>query len=216
MMRKILASILVFMLLFSFSACSLLNGDGAAGGTQVDGTAQNGTSASDETGMAGQDTNTAVNETSASDSQTDSTSATGKKVKVTLYFASDDNSALKKEERDIQVIDGAILKACILALIDGPATQGFGKTIPEDTVIRGISIKDGVATVDFSKEFLNTNGIGEIAARLSVVNTLTEIKGIEKVHLHIEGADMIGPSGMPLGDMSPALLDADGNPAPGD
>ena len=212
-MKRILVTILIFIFAFSISACSLLN-DGAGTGTQLDGTAKNGTTATDNTGADRLDTT--ANETSTVDSQIDSTSATGKTINVTLYFATDDNSALKKEERDIQVVDGAILKACILALIDGPSTQGLRKTIPEGTVIRGISIKDKVATVDLSKEFENTNGLEEIVARLSVVNTLTEINGVEKIRLHIEGNDMIGPSGMPLGDMGPALLDTDGNPVAGE
>lgn len=218
-MKRLLATIFIFTLVFSISACSLLDGDAITGtqktGTQKDDTVQNGTPAAEDTDTNGQGDNTGTNGTSTADPQTDSTSATGKIIKVTLYFATDDNSALKKEEREIQVVDGAILKACILALIDGPNTQGLRQTIPEGTAVRGISIKDSVATVDFSKEFKKTNGLEEIVARLSVVNTLAEINGIEKVRLRIEGADLIGPSGMPLGEMSPALLDADGNPLSG-
>lgn len=212
-MKKILVSMIILILAISFSACSLLNGD-AATSTQKDDAAQSGTPATDNTGADGQDT--AENETSTVDSQTDSTAATGKTIKVSLYFATDDNSALKKEEREIQVINGAILKASILALIDGPNTEGLRQTIPKGTKIRGISIKDMVATVDLSKEFTQTNGVAEIVARLSIVNTLAEINGIEKVRLHIEGKELIGPSGMSLGDMSPALLDAEGNPVAGE
>lgn len=212
-MKKIFVAILIFILAFSFSACSLLK-EGATTGTQKDDAAQTGTSETEKAGAAGQDT--AASETSTAGSQTDSTTASGKTIKVALYFATDDNSALKQEEREIQVVNGAILKAIIFALIDGPTTQGLRKTIPEGTVLRGISIKDKVATVDFSKEFEKTNGLEEIVARLSVVNTLTGINGIEKVRLHIEGNDMIGPSGMPLGDMSPALLDTDGKPIAGE
>jgi len=214
-MKRILATMFIFILAVSFSACSLLDGI-AASNTQTDRTAQNGTPASEDTSTAGQGTSTTTNNTSTSDSIADSTTAIGKTIKVTLYFATEDNSALKKEEREIQVIDGAILKACILALIDGPKTQGLRQTIPAGTEIRGISTKEGVATVDFSKEFQKTNGLEEVVARLSVVNTLAEINGIEKVRLRIEGAEMIGPSGMPLGEMSPALLDADGKPLPGE
>lgn len=212
-MKRLLVSIIICLLAFTFSACSLL-GESAAAGTQLDGTANSSAPVEDNTGIDGQDTS--VNESSTPDSQADGNTAGGKTIKVTLYFATDDNSALKKEEREVQVVEGAILKACVLALIDGPHTQGLRKTIPEGTEIRGISIRDGVATVDFSKEFENTNGLEEVTARLAVVNTLTEINGIEKVRLHIEGNDLIGPSGMPLGDMSPALLDANGNPVAGE
>ncbi len=212
-MKKIILVILLFVLTFSSAACSLLNGDTAAN-TQREDTAQDGTPAANNTSTNGE--NSAAKESSTRDTQTDSTAATGKMMKVKLYFAAEDNSALITEEREVQVIDGAVLKASILALIDGPTVQGLGKTIPEGTVIRGISIKNKVATVDFSKEFGKTNGLGEIVARLAVVNTLTEFEGVEKVRLRIEGTDMIGPSGMPLGEMGPALLDADGIPVSGE
>lgn len=213
-MRRVLSLIMIFIFALSFSACSLL--ESVAAGTKTGGSAKNGTTAAENTAKAGQDTGNPADKTAAPDSKADSTTATGKTIKVTLYFATEDNSALKKEEREVQVIDGAILRACILALIDGPRTKGLRQTVPAGTQIRGISTKDGVATVDFTGEFEKTNGLEEVVARLSVVNTLTEINGIEAVQLRIDGADMIGPSGRPLGKMGPALLDADGKPLPGE
>ncbi|MGI6669771.1 MAG: GerMN domain-containing protein [Acetivibrionales bacterium] len=141
-----------------------------------------------------------------------SSATNAKTVKVTLYFPTEDNSALKMEEREIQVVDGAILRACVLALAEGPAAEGLRNPIPEETELIDINIKDKVAIVDFSKEFLKTEGLSEITTRLSVVNTLTGINGVDKVRIRIEGKDMIGPSGLPLGDMEPALLNDDGTP----
>ena len=211
-MKKIIITFLILILVFSFTGCSLFN---EIADTQAEGTGQNATSLSDATETSGQDNSEAATGQTGSNTS-DSTSVSGKMIEVTLYFANEDNSALKKEKREVQVVEGAILKACIFALIDGPETQGLRKTIPEGTTLRGISVKDKVATVDFSSEFQQANGVAEIVARLSVVNTLTEINGIEKVHMHIDGEDMIGPSGMPLGDMGPALLDEDGKPAAGE
>lgn len=213
-MKRTLAVILVILFTLSFSACSLLESDTA--GSKTGDSTKNGTTAAENTGKSGQDADNTADHAATSDSKADSTTATGKTIKATLYFATEDNSALKKEEREVQVIDGAILKACVLALIDGPKTQGLRQTVPAGTQIRGISTKDGVATVDFSKEFEKTNGLEEVVARLSVVNTLTGINGIEKVKLRIEGADMIGPSGMPLGAMGPASLDGEGKPLAGE
>ena len=205
-MKKPWSMMFILVLALSFTGCSLLSGD-TAGGTQQSGTAAKNTEA---TGQSTAPESTSTEGTQPSDSGTNA-----KTVKVTLFFANEDNSALKQEEREVQVVDGAILKACVEALIDGPAGKGLRQTVPEGTVLRGISIKDKVATVDLSKEFLHTEGLSEVVARLSVVNTLTKINGIEKVRLHIEGEDMIGPSGMPLGDMEPAKLDAEGKPLAG-
>lgn len=216
-MKKLLICILSFIFLFSISACSLLN-DNVSQGTQQEGSLLDGAADGQDTAAGEPDTANTDEETAAieGDGIETSSSANSKTIGVTLYFPTDDNSALKKEEREIPVVDGAILKACILALTEGPQTQGLRNPIPEGTVIRGISIKDKTAVVDLSEEFLHTSGLDEVTARLSIVNTLTQIDGVEKVRLHIEGEEMIGPSGMPLGDMEPASLNGDGTPAAGE
>lgn len=213
-MKRLLISMLLLLLLISFSACGLL-ADNTSEGTQQNDSLQNEELSSENSGTE-QQTDNQAGEAASNGSQTESAS-NAKTIKVTLFFPSEDNSALKKEDRDIQVVDGAILKSCILSLAEGPKTEGLRNPIPEGTKLLGISIKDKVATVDFSNEFLKTNGsIAEITTRLSVVNTLTGISGIEKVRLHIDGEEMIGPSGMPLGEMGPAMLDANGNPLAGE
>ena len=215
-MKRVICIILALIFSFSISACTLFND---SVGTQAEGTAGDNTATpggSAAAGTGGSDAADAQNTGSVAQTGSnaaDSTSAEGKVIKIALYFPTEDNSALKKEEREVQVVDGAILKSCVLALMEGPKTEGLGKAIPEGTKLLGISMKDKVATVDFSKEFLQTNGIGEVTSRFSVINTLTEIEGVEKVRLHIDGEEMIGASGLPLGAMAPAQLDKDGKPS---
>ncbi|MGE5614344.1 MAG: GerMN domain-containing protein [Bacillota bacterium] len=197
----LLASLFVFM----FSACSSTGVN-----TPQENTQQGEAAEQEETPQPADEKPESPSEETSDDKSSSATNV--KTAKVTLYFPTEDNSALKMEEREIQVFDGAILKACVLALADGPVTEGLRNPIPEGTELIGINLKDGVAIVDFSKEFLKTNGLSEITARLSVVNTLTRINGVDKVRIHIEGKEMIGPSGEPLGDMEPALLNEDGTP----
>jgi spore germination protein GerM len=210
-MKAVITAILLASLIFMVSACSL-PGISTAAGTQNEGTPQvnnlqEGSESINE-GGSGEDPISA-------EVLPDKAAAKVKLVKVTLFFATEDNSALKEEEREIQVTDGAILKACIQALQEGPETEGLCKTIPEGTVLRGISIKDKVATVDLSKEFEQENNIAGSVSRLSIVDTLTKINGVEKVRFHVEGEDMTDPGGQLLGDMSPVVLNEDGNPASG-
>lgn len=195
-----------------FSACSLPGANNAEG-TNAENTTQNGDTNID--GTAAEQTGSSAESTST-EADSSQSSANVKTVRVKLYFPMADNSGIKTEERDIQVVDGAILKACIMALAEGPKTEGLRNPIPEGTKLLGISIHDKVATVDFSNEFQKTNGLSEITTRFSVVNTLTGISGVEKVRLHINGEEMIGASGMPLGDISPVTLDENGMPVSGE
>ncbi|NLK88482.1 MAG: GerMN domain-containing protein [Clostridiaceae bacterium] len=212
-MKKIISVIMLILFTFSVTSCGFLNNGEGKGALEPD--------ALGEAGYTEENTDTAKDSTTAEDNSSagqggDTDNADGKLINVTLYFPTIDNSALKTEERDVLVVEGAILKACILALAEGPKSQLLRKPIPGGTEIRGISIHDNVAIVDLSEEFLNSSGLDEVTSRLSIVNTLTGIEGVDKVRLRIEGEDMIGPSGMPLGDMEPAVLDAEGYPVPGE
>lgn len=206
MIKKLIILFLITVITFSFSACSLLDNI-AAPDTQPDSTSEQ-PAATDET-ISSNDIPT--------ESRPDATQlAEGKIIKVTLYFPTDDNSALKKEERELQIVNGAILKATVQALLKGPETTGLHNAIPEGTSLNGVNIKEKVAIVDFSKEFASANDIGGVVERLSIVNTLTGITGVEKVRIHIDGEELIGPSGMPLGEMSPVKLDENGVPVQGE
>ncbi len=217
-MKKLITLIMLALLIFSMAACGLTDSGSAKEVTDENASGEAGYT---EENTAGNDAGPAAGEDSFRDaadagSDTDDGSGAEKLIKVRLYFPTIDNSALKIEEREVTVRDGAILKACLLALAEGPKAPELRNPIPGGTEIRGITIKEGVAIVDLSKEFLNSSGLDEVTSRLSIVNTLTGIDGVEKVRLWIEGEDMIGPSGMPLGDMEPAELDAEGNPVPGE
>ncbi len=220
-MKKLITIIMLVFFTFSFTACGFLNNGDTRGAIDTDVSGEGGFTGdnTDETGNDSIVEGNSAGEAGAADQNSDADNADnadGKLIKVTLYFPTIDNSALKTEVRDVRVVEGAILKACILALGEGPESQLLRNPIPGGTVIRGISIKERVAIVDLSEEFLNSSGLDEVTSRLSIVNTLTGIDGVDKVRLRIEGEDMIGPSGMPLGDMEPAELDADGYPVPGE
>lgn len=197
---------LAIAVLFLMTGCSLLKNENPKD------TASETTSANSES--SGQDTGNGAGLTENTETQTQAVQ--GKAVKVNLYFASEDNSSVQKETREIQVQGGAVLRACISALLEGPRTEGLRQTIPEGTAIRGVNIKDKVAIVDFSKEFLNAEGLSEVTARASVVNTLAGIPGVDKVRIMVEGKALIGPSGEAFGDMQPAALDDIGEPVSGE
>lgn len=136
-----------------------------------------------------------------------------KMIKMKLYFPNKDNSAVLFEEREVEVKDSAVLKAAVLALLSGPEDKNLRKAIPEGTKLLGINKKENVAIVDFSKEYNNFGGsVAEIVARVSIVNTLTEFKGVEKVRILVEGKSLIGPSGEPFGDLTRVALDDKGFP----
>ncbi|MCX8131087.1 MAG: GerMN domain-containing protein [Clostridia bacterium] len=160
---------------------------------------------------------TSVNKTNGKESSNTSTVDKQKdKAIFTLYFANEDNSALPSEKQELELIDDNRIKTAVEALLKGPKNAGLRKTIPDGTKLLNSYLKDGLAVVDFSGEYSSANDIAEIVERISVVNTLTEIEGVNKVKILVEGKDLIGPSGEPFGELGRIALDEQGRPVPGE
>lgn len=86
----------------------------------------------------------------------------------------------------------AVARAAILELAKGSVrAQGELKVLPPGTRLRDIAILDGIAYVDFSREFRD-NHWGGLASELdtvySVVNTLAEFKSVRAVQFLLEGS----------------------------
>ena len=85
-------------------------------------------------------------------------------------------------------------------MLKGPETDGLKSTIPDGTKLLELDIKDKIATVNLSGDFTGFPGtMAESMAIISIVNTLTDLDGIEQVRILVEGNDLIAPSGKPYG-----------------
>jgi germination protein M len=127
------------------------------------------------------------------------TEASGLKDKtpVQLYFINEQGNKLSPEIRYIdnaEVNKGNEYLATVIVkeLIKGPVKGSqLQPSIPAETTVHSdVTIKDGVATVDLSKEFINKHPGGKKQEQLtlySIVNSLTEIKEIKSVQFKIEG-----------------------------
>lgn len=118
------------------------------------------------------------------------------KYPIHLYFANEDGTKLRMEIRYIdnsETEKGINYLASIVVneLINGPASkEGLLPTIPEGTKLNSVEVKNGVATVDLSKEFVDNHLGGRNAEQLtlySIVNSLTELSDIQKVKFTIDG-----------------------------
>ena len=113
---------------------------------------------------------------------------------VTLFFISDDD-LLHKETREITAgpTEADEAERALTELIRG-SEQGLVSPLPPGTRVRQVFIaKDGLATVDFSRDIAESFSYGstsELAAVYSVVNTLVyNFKPVKKVVLLVEGAE---------------------------
>lgn len=114
---------------------------------------------------------------------------------VTLYYKNQ-KGLLIPVTRTVQKQEG-LAKAAILGLVDEAVTReqldyyGLYPVLPKGTKIKGINIKDKVAVIDFSKEFLDLSGKQEEQeAVASVVYTLTDFATVSDVRIRVDGKEM--------------------------
>ncbi|PYG88155.1 sporulation and spore germination protein [Ruminiclostridium sufflavum DSM 19573] len=127
------------------------------------------------------------------------TEASGLKDKtpIQLYFINEQGNKLAPQTRYIDNTETSkgnayLATVALKELIKGPDKGSqLLASIPEGTTVHSeVVIKDGVATVDLSKEFVSKHPGGKKNEQLtlySIVNTLTEIKEIKSVQFKVEG-----------------------------
>lgn len=122
--------------------------------------------------------------------------ADDKKMKEIIAYYEDENGYVVPVNTQIPWEEG-IAKATLRTIVKGNDTEqriaqsGLHGVLPENTEIRGMSIKDGICRVDFSKNILNTESAKQEENMVSAITyTLTEFPTIEKVEMLVEGQEI--------------------------
>jgi germination protein M len=85
-----------------------------------------------------------------------------------------------------------VATAAIEALLEGPTAEeqaaGFASAVPSGTRLLGITIRNGVATVDLTSEYQSGGGSRSMQTRLGqVVYTLTQFPTVQQVRFRLDG-----------------------------
>lgn len=114
---------------------------------------------------------------------------------IILFFPSEHDSLLHREEREIFPVTSLAQKAkrIVSELLSG-SQSGFISPIPPETRLRELYItKEGVAYVDFSREIMDKHLSGtsaEMSTIYSIVNSLSyNLKEIKKVYILVDGGE---------------------------
>ncbi len=110
-------------------------------------------------------------------------------ISVTVYHATKDATFLVPETYRLPKTDHPAQTA-IEQLLNGPKNPALIRALPEGTKLKGITVKNHIAYVDFNDKLIkNGSGgsAGEIMAVGAIVNTLTEFADIYKVQIMVEG-----------------------------
>ncbi|MHB1016535.1 MAG: GerMN domain-containing protein [Coriobacteriia bacterium] len=151
-------------------------------------------------------------ETPAEPEPTEPEPEPAKEMTVMLYWVSAGENALGVQ-RTLPYSE-AVAAAAIEALIAGPTDAelttwpAISSAIPEGTKLLGVTVADGIAKIDLSKEFESGGGTFSVTSRLAqVVYTLDQFPTIDAVEFYIEGEKVDVFSGEGLILDGPQTLD---------
>jgi germination protein M len=114
------------------------------------------------------------------------------KMVLTLYFATKNASNLVAEKREVAKTTHPA-RTAMEELIVGPKNAELEKVVPAATKLRDVKIKNHVAYVDFSEDFVKGHWggtAGEIITTSAIINTLTEFSDIKRVQFMVEGKNL--------------------------
>ncbi len=140
------------------------------------------------------------------------------KVSLTLYFADESGSRLEAHlvER-VYNSNISIDKLIVEELIAGPQGEeneenGYG-TLSSTTEIVSVTTRDGVCYVNLNEGFLTQRGnVTPEVAIYSIVNSLVELSGVNKVQISINGnTDVVYMETVPLSQVFERNLEIMGN-----
>ena len=204
-MKKIVTYLLIATLAFSLIGCAEVDN------TEDPSAPSQGESQEDKDNDAGEenqedDSKEGVKEDQVEDKEDESQEKTDKDDKEpekgedksdkgsqgTLYFSDENAEYLNAEEREL---DELTPESLINALIEGPKEDANRKTIPDGTKLIDVKVEDGVAYVNFSKEFKENHwggSTGETHTIFSIVNTLSlePNLNIDSVKILVDGETM--------------------------
>ncbi len=130
---------------------------------------------------------------------------------LTLYFANKAGDKLVREKVNVTGSSNiSVEKLVVESLIRGPvSTDTDYPTLPAGTKILSISTKDGTCYVNLNEGFLEQGyNVTEAVTIYSIVDSLTEVSGISKVQILVNGeTDLVYKESMRLDTIYERNLD---------
>ncbi len=128
------------------------------------------------------------------------------KMYVNVYFKDKMSNNLNVEKRLLKKDSNSpsdVAKFVLSEIIAGPQNEANEALLPKDTNLLKFSLNDGVATLNMSSHFLQKKGTQALLLRLSIVNSLCEIKGIDGIVIQVEGKPLVSETtGKEIGVLS--------------
>ena len=117
-----------------------------------------------------------------------------------VYFLDATRSKPVVEQREIKVDENTdVLKELVDNILAGPKGKDNTRAIPKGTKLLGLEKNGTVLTLNFSEKYYGATAADDMLAAITIVKTLCDIEGVQKVRILVEGQELIGTAKKPLG-----------------
>ncbi len=120
-----------------------------------------------------------------------------------IFFPEKGYASIISEERKVLPENSSdMVGALLYELEKSPADDKGIPSITEDIKPTGVRFKDNRVEIDFPEAYLDMDRTREILVRASVVETLTQYEGVQRVSFLVDGTELTDGSGAVTGDMT--------------
>lgn len=135
------------------------------------------------------------------DGDSDSNSDSEEQTKI-YYLDASQTSIVSMDYTPTKNSTTDLIEELIWALSENPKSSSMKKAKPDSIVIQGYHLtKDGILTLDFNSEYIEFTGVDEILSRATIVNTLSQVDGVDYIEFTINGQPIMDSNDKPIGLM---------------
>ena len=108
---------------------------------------------------------------------------------LVLYFSNQEGDALLPEKQEVHYSSNISMEKLVMErLLEGPLNSREKSAIPTGTQLLSVTVVDGVCYVNLDETFQNQDySVQEPVVIYSIVDSLTELSGIQKVQISVNG-----------------------------
>ena len=124
-------------------------------------------------------------------------------VSYNIYYVNNEETKIVEREYVSATTDGGLLLEELLGQLAHISEKMEYETLLEKEIsVEGHTLDNGLLTLDFDESYKNLRGTREILARASIVRTLTQIPGVERMAFTVMGEQLTDAVGAAVGVMA--------------
>lgn len=120
-----------------------------------------------------------------------------------IYYVNNEETKIVAREYVSETSDGdALLEELLEQLSHISEKMDYQALLSKEISVQGHMLENGLLTLDFDESYKELRGTREILARASIVRTLTQLPGVERMAFTVEGEQLMDAVGTAVGVMA--------------